>query len=61
MNFYEASKLRLDSSKAKSILGWKSKLNIDITLDKIVEWEKSNDQDEREKVSFNQIDDYFRA
>ena len=38
-NYYEASELRLDSSKAESILRWKSKLNIDTTIDKIVEWE----------------------
>ncbi len=59
-NYYEASKLRLDSSKAETILGWKSKLNIDITIDKIVEWEKSKNKSDCETISFKQIENYFK-
>ena len=58
-DFYEASMLRLDSSKAKKVLGWESKLNIDDTLEKIVEWEKNKNIDVCEKISFKQIDQYF--
>ena len=35
---YEASYLKLDCSKIKSIFGWKSKWNINETVESIVEW-----------------------
>ena len=36
--FYESSLLQLDNSKAKKILNWKAKLNINETIDFVVEW-----------------------
>ena len=59
--FYEAAKLRLDSTKANKILNWKSKLNIDQTIEKIVDWENANDSSEAEKISFDQIDKFFQS
>lgn len=58
-SYYEASELRLDSSKAKNLLGWESKLNIDATIKKIVAWEKSKNLNEYEKNSKIQIETYF--
>ncbi|MEM7099863.1 MAG: CDP-glucose 4,6-dehydratase [Pseudomonadota bacterium] len=37
---HEATYLKLDSSKAKSQLGWRSKLTLDQALNRIVEWNK---------------------
>ena len=37
-NPHEANLLKLDISKAKNRLGWKPKWNIDISLQKIIEW-----------------------
>ena len=36
--FYESSLLQLDNSKAKKALNWKAKLNINETIDFVVEW-----------------------
>ena len=58
-SYYEASELRLDSTKAKNLLGWESKLNIDETIKKIVSWEKSKNLKEYEKNSTIQIETYF--
>ncbi len=58
-DFYESFKLRINSDKAYNLLGWESKLDIDNILDKIVEWEKNEGAVSLEKVSFNQIDEYF--
>tara|TARA_Y100000389_G_C17446612_1_gene512009 strand:- start:217 stop:1287 length:1071 start_codon:yes stop_codon:yes gene_type:complete len=40
-NFYESSLLQLDNSKAKKILNWKAKLNINETIDFVVDWYKN--------------------
>ncbi len=58
-DFHESFKLRIDSSKANQILGWKSKLNIEDILDKIVEWEKNEKNIDLEDVSFDQIKTYY--
>jgi len=57
---HEAVLLRLDSSKARSELGWKPKLNLNEALTKIVDWHKHVDRggDARE-ISLRQIDDYM--
>ena len=39
--FYESSLLQLDNSKAKKILNWKAKLNINETIDFVVDWYKN--------------------
>ena len=37
--FHEASLLRLDSSKARALLGWQPRWSLDESLKKIVEWQ----------------------
>ena len=39
--FYESSLLQLNNSKAKKILNWKAKLNINETIDFVVNWYKN--------------------
>ena len=39
--FYESSLLQLNSTKANKILNWKAKLNINETIDFVVEWYKN--------------------
>ena len=39
--FYESSLLQLNNSKAKKILNWRAKLNINETIDFVVEWYKN--------------------
>ena len=38
---HEANFLRLDSSKIKKVLGWKPKWNVNIAIEKTVEWTKA--------------------
>ena len=39
--FYESSLLQLDTSKAKKILNWKARLDIDETIEFVVNWYKN--------------------
>ena len=57
---HESNFLKLDSSKAKSILGWKPRWNIEIALEKVVEWTKDffNEKNVIECMN-NQINEYF--
>lgn len=56
---HEAKLLLLDSSKAKSKLGWMQKLPLDIALDKTIEWyEAWKDNQAMEEISISQINFY---
>ena len=57
---HEAVLLRLDSSKARSELGWKPRLDLNEALTKIVDWHKdvARGGDAR-AISLRQIDDYM--
>jgi len=58
---HEAGYLKLDCSKAKALLGWYPKWNIETTLQKIVEWNKSFLKNEDMiEITSNQIDEYFK-
>lgn len=59
---HEANYLKLDCTKAKSRLNWKPKWNLEMALDKIVEWTKAykNKQDMRE-ICLSQIMEYINA
>ncbi len=59
---HEANYLKLDCSKAKSILNWYPVWNIETTLLKIVEWNKGykNEQDPY-SLCLNQIKDFFKS
>lgn len=54
--FKESDILKIDSSKAYSILNWKPKYNIDNICKSIVDYEKSKD---KYKWSINHIDKFF--
>ena len=59
-DFHEANYLKLDCSKAKSILGWYPKWDIEIAIEKVVEWSKlyMNNGDIISCIN-SQIDEYF--
>lgn len=38
---HEANFLKLDNSKIKRIFGWRSRWNIEVAIDKVVEWSKA--------------------
>ncbi len=60
LNPHEANYLKLDCSKAKAILGWTPKWNIETTLEKVVEWYKAfyNHQNAHTMCE-HQIKEYF--
>jgi CDP-glucose 4,6-dehydratase len=57
---HEANYLKLDCSKAKTLLNWHPRWSVEQALESIVEWTKAyrNNDDIRE-VSFKQIENYF--
>lgn len=57
---HEAHYLKLDCSKAKAMLGWCPRWNLEKTIDSIVEWtlEYRNGRDIRE-MSLKQLEDYL--
>tara|TARA_B100001029_G_C15059811_1_gene457441 strand:+ start:266 stop:1291 length:1026 start_codon:yes stop_codon:yes gene_type:complete len=57
-NLLESEILRLDSSKAKSTLGWSEKISMKEIITKLVEWETNIPN--IEKTTKNQINHYFK-
>ena len=60
--FYESSLLQLNNSKAKKALNWKAKLNINETINFVVEWYR-NFKYNRKDIIFitsNQINKYMK-
>ena len=56
---HETNLLLLDSTKAKSKLGWKPRWSIEIALDKIVEWNQAwKDKKIMAEVSISQINSF---
>ncbi len=55
--FYESSLLQLNNSKAKKILNWRAKLNVNETIDFVVDWYKNFKENKRNifSISRNQI------
>ena len=59
---HETQSLKLDISKAKSLLEWKPKWDIGTTLENIVEWHKAfYEKKDMQSVCNQQIDDYLNA
>jgi len=59
-NPHEEQFLKLDCSKAKSKLGWSSKMNIESSLEWTVGWYKKYKEGKNMKeVSENQINDFI--
>lgn len=53
---HEASYLKLDSSKARSHLGWQPRWSLETALDKIIDWHKAwHGQKDMRKFSLDQI------
>jgi CDP-glucose 4,6-dehydratase len=59
---HEANLLKLDCSKAHQSLGWAPRWNLETTIDRIVEWQKSfqNKVDMR-ALSIAQIEEYTKS
>jgi len=57
----EANFLKLDSSKSKSVLGWKPRWNIKTAVKKTVEFAKAGGDGDRSDCVDRQIDEYFKA
>jgi CDP-glucose 4,6-dehydratase len=59
-NLHEANLLMLNNSKSKKLLNWKPKYNIEIALQKTVEWYKRQVQGENmQEFSLKQIEEYM--
>jgi len=56
-DFYETEVLKINSQKAKDLLDWSAKADIESIASYIVEWEKENLKGNN--ITFNQIDSYF--
>jgi CDP-glucose 4,6-dehydratase len=56
---HEDNVLKLDCSKTKSVLGWKPKWDIKKAIEKVVEFAKSNNDEERVSCVHRQIREYF--
>ena len=56
---HEANFLKLDCSKASSLLSWVPKWNLEIATQKIVDWHKAFEEKEKmQLISLSQIDQY---
>ena len=58
---HEAQSLKLDSSKARSLLKWKPLFNINCTLENTVNWYKSwLEKDDAYEICDRQINEYYK-
>jgi len=59
LQMHEAYVLKLDSSKSKALLGWRSRWNLNQSLEKVLEWDTAwQKKDDMTKVSLDQIHTY---
>ncbi|KUY47731.1 CDP-glucose 4,6-dehydratase [Burkholderia sp. RF2-non_BP3] len=59
---HEATYLKLDCSKARARLGWRPRWDLDLTLDKIVDWYKAaRECEDARTLTLAQIADYTRS
>jgi CDP-glucose 4,6-dehydratase len=58
-NLHEANFLKLDASKAKFHLGWETQLNIDESIQLLVNWYKQYEEENVYQLCVNQINDYI--
>ncbi|MGC9219565.1 MAG: CDP-glucose 4,6-dehydratase, partial [Athalassotoga sp.] len=58
---HEAKLLNLDTSKAKFILGWKPKLNVDEAITMTVEWYKKYKAEDPLEICERQIDEFTKG
>jgi CDP-glucose 4,6-dehydratase len=57
---HEANFLKLDCSKAKSVLGWRPRWDIKTAIEKVVEFAKIGNDGERLECMENQTGEYFK-
>jgi CDP-glucose 4,6-dehydratase len=58
---HEANMLRLDTAKIEQVVGYRSKLDVDKSLEFTVEWEKRvRSGDNALEVSYEQIEEFYR-
>jgi CDP-glucose 4,6-dehydratase len=55
----ETSFLRLSNYKARKVLKWKPKWNLNYSLEKILEWNIRVNKKNAQKLCFEQIKDYL--
>lgn len=60
-NFHEATFLKLDSTKSKSLLNWKPIWGIDQTILKAIEWYKEYEKRDVYKLCVKQIQEYMKT
>lgn len=59
---HEANYLKLDCSKAKMRLNWHPKWNLEYTLEKIIDWVHSYDEnDDMRTICLQQIEEYMKS
>ncbi len=59
---HEAQTLKLDSTKAKTSLGWHPRWNLDKTVSVLVEWyQKFYKNEDMDKITLRQIEDYEKS
>jgi CDP-glucose 4,6-dehydratase len=57
---HEANLLKLDCSKARTELGWAPRWNLEVAIQKIIEWQKAFQAKENmQEVSLAQINQYM--
>jgi CDP-glucose 4,6-dehydratase len=57
---HEANYLKLDCTKAKTLLGWNSIWDVETTLEMVVDWYKCYQKnDDMRNACVNQIEQYF--
>ena len=60
VEFHEARILKLDSTKAREELNWKSKWNVEKALLKTLQWHEAFEKEyDMKKFSLKQIEDYL--
>lgn len=59
-NPHEANLLRLDHAKAKMMLAWQPKWDIEVAIEKTIEYAKCKNDTDRQKLVRQQITDYFK-
>ncbi len=58
-HYHEAQILKLDCSKAKMILGWSPKWNLEMAIEKVIEWTKGfNESSDIRAICMRQIEEY---
>lgn len=59
---HEANYLKLDCAKAKARLGWQPRWNLELTIDRIIEWTRAyKKQNNEREICLKQIEEYLAS